>query len=142
MRRCISSSTYAHQCDILEKISEWDFDSYTSVDRWEVVETNVPCSAMPFINGGIKGNGTIEKWDEGLHISDDYIKVKTKRALSKSYRVTNIRALDGEVVWKEEEFNGEPTLFNVDGSSPVTDPFSGKALEFVSILSRAEIQSD
>lgn len=141
MRRCITTATYTHRCDILEKISDWDFETQTSNDRWETVQTDVPCNAASFVNGGIKGNGTTEKWDEGLYISDDYLRLKTKGALQKSQRVTNIRSLDGEVVWKEEEFNNEPTLYNVDGSAPVTDPFSGKALEFVSILSRAEIQS-
>ena len=141
MFRCITTAGYAHKCDILEKRSEWDYDSGTSIDTWEVVHEGVPCHASSFVNGGIKGNGTMEKWDEGMYISDDYIRLKTKHSLSKSYRITNIRSVDGEVVWKEEEFNDEPTLFNVDGSAPVTDPFSGKPLEFVSILSRAEIQS-
>lgn len=141
MRRCITTAGYAHKCDVLEKISDWDFDSHTSVDRWELVRTDVPCNATSFVNGGIVGNGTREQWDEGMYTSDDYLRLKTKGALLKSQRVTNIRSQSGEVVWKEEEFADEPTLFNVDGSAPVTDPFSGGALEFVSILSRAEIQS-
>lgn len=141
MLRCISTSTYAHRCDVLEKFSEWDYDTYTSNDRWEVVTVGVPCSAMPFINGGIKGNGTTERWDEGMYISEDYIKIKTRHALIKSQRITNVRALNGEIIWKEEEFGGEPTVFNIDGSAPVTDPFTGQALEFISIASRAEIQS-
>lgn len=141
MRRCITTAGYAHKCDVLEKFSDWDFDSHTSVDRWETVETDVPCNASAFVNGGIVGNGTTERWDEGMYTSDDYLRLKTKRALLKSQRVTNIRAMNGDVVWKEEEFAGEPTLFNVDGSAPIADPLSGVALEFISILSRAEIQS-
>ena len=141
MFRCITTAGYTHKCDILEKYSEWDYDSGTSIDTWVVAQESVPCHVTSFVNGGIKGNGTIEKWDEGMHISEDYLRLKTKKSLTKSQRVTNIRAVDGEVVWKEEEFDDAPTLFNVDGSAPIADPFSGKALEFVSILSRAEIQS-
>lgn len=141
MRRCITTATYNHVCDVLEKISEWDFDTHTSTDRWEILHTDVPCSAMSFINGGIQGNGTMERWHEGMYRSSDYVRIKTKRALLKSQRVTNIRSLTGEVVWQEEEFSGEPTIFDVDGSSPVADPFSGSSLEFISTLSRAEIQS-
>lgn len=137
----MTMATYVHKCDILEKFSDWDFDSHTSNDRWEIVETDVPCNASSFVNGGIRGNGTMEQWDEGKYISEDFIRLKTKRAILKSQRITNIRALNGEVVWKEEEFGGEPTLFNVDGSAPVADPFSGVALEFITTLSRAEIQN-
>lgn len=141
MFRCITTATYAHKCDILEKFSDWDFDSNTSLDRWELVHEDVPCNASSFVNGGIRGNGSMEKWDEGMYVSDDYIRLKTKRALIKSQRVTNIRAATGELVWAEEEFGGEPTLFDVEGSSPVTDPLSGKVLEFISTLARSEIQS-
>lgn len=140
MLRCITSGSYNQRCDILEKISVWDPDSYTSSESWERVNLTVPCSTMPFINGGIKGSGMTEKWDEGMYVSDDYIKIKTKVPLLKSYRITNIKSIDGELIWREEEFDDEPTMFNVDGSAPVTDPFSGKIIEYVSILSRAEIQ--
>lgn len=141
MLRCITTATYAHRCDVLEKISEWDFETQTSSDRWELVKTGVPCNASSFVNGGIQGNGTTEQWDEGKYVSDDYLRLKTKGALLKSQRVTNIRSVDGEVVWKEEEFDDAPTLYDVEGSAPVVDPFSGKPLEFVSILARSEIQS-
>lgn len=140
MLRCITSATYVHKCDILEKFSDWDFDSNTSVDRWEVTHRDVPCNASAFVNGGIRGNGSMEKWDEGNYISDDYVRLKTKRSLTKSQRVTNIRAMNGELVWAEEEFAGEPTLFDVEGSAPIADPLSGRALEFISTLARSEIQ--
>lgn len=141
MLRCLTTSTYSHKCDVLEKISEWDYDTHTSNERWEMSKTGVACSAAPFINGGVRGNGAMEKWDEGMYVSDDYVRIKTKVPLLKSQRVTNVRALDGEIVWKEEEFDDEATLFNVDGCAPVSDPLSGKVLEYISTLSRAEVQS-
>lgn len=141
MRRCITTGSYSHICDVYDKVSVWDFDTHTSIDSWELIHKDVPCNATSFVNGGIMGNGSMEKWDQGMYTSDDYVRLKTKRAVLKSQRITNIRSLGGEVVWQEEEFDGEPTLFDVDGCAPVTDPFSGTALEFVSTLARSEIQS-
>lgn len=83
----------------------------------------------------------MERFNTDEYLSTDFIRLKTKGPLSKSYRVTNIRTARTEIpVWVEEELDWGPTIFNVDGSAPVPNLLTGEADEFVSILSRAQTQ--
>ena len=142
MQRCIIIAAYTHVCDLYSKNMEYDDASGSMEWSWVKEEESVPCMARPFVDGGIKGNGTMEKFDTDSYLSTDFIRIKTKRALSKSYRVTNIRtAQTGTLVWAEEELDGSPTIFNVDGSAPVPNPLTGEPEEFVSTLSRAQSQA-
>lgn len=119
----------------------YDENSMEPIWSWEVIKKDVPCLAQSFVNGGIKGGGTIERFDTDEYKSTDYVRFKTKRPLSKSQRITNIRSrMTKEPVWIEEELDLSPTIFNVDGCAPTTNPFTGEAEEFVSTLSRAQTQ--
>ena len=141
MHRCITTAGYTHVCDIYSKEVVYDEDSGSMETSWTKVEEDVLCMARPFVNGGIKGNGTMEKFDTESYLSTDYVRLKTKEPVTKSQRVTNIRsAHTGEVVWAEEELDVAPTIFNVDGCAPIPNAFTGAAEEFVSILSRAQTQ--
>lgn len=141
MQRCITTAGYTHICDVYSKQVEYDESSGSMEWTWSIVEENVPCMVRPFVDGGIKGNGTMEKFDTDAYISTDYVRIKTRKALTKSQRVTNIRsAQTGNVIWAEEELDEGPTIFNVDGSAPVPNPLTGDIQEFISVLSRAQSQ--
>jgi len=119
----------------------YDESSGSMETSWVKLTENVPCLVRPFVNGGIKGNGTMEKFDTESYLSTDYVRLKTQLALTKSQRVTNIRsAQTGQVIWAEEELDEGPTIFNVDGCAPVPNALSGAIEEFVAILSRAQTQ--
>ena len=141
MQRCIATASYTHVCDVYSKEVVYDEDSGSMETSWVKTKEDVPCLARPFVNGGIKGNGTMEKFDTESYLSTDYVRIKTKRALTKSQRVTNIRsAQTGTLVWAEEELDESATIFNVDGCAPVPNALTGDPEEFVSILSRAQTQ--
>lgn len=141
MQRCITSASYAHVCDVYSKEMTYDEDSGSMDWSWIPSKQDVPCMARPFVDGGIKGGGTMEKFDTESYISSDYIKVKTGQPLVKSERVTNVRAAaTGNVIWMEEELDSAPTIFNVEGCSPVPNVLTGEVSEYISVLSRAQSQ--
>lgn len=141
MQRCIMTAVYTHLCDVYTKNMEYDDQSGSMEWSWTKLEEDVPCLGRPFVNGGIKGNGTMERFDTDDYLSTDFIRLKTKGPLSKSYRVTNIRSIETkDPVWVEEELDWGPTIFNVDGCAPIPNAFTGAPDEFVSILSRAQSQ--
>jgi len=68
------------------------------------------------------------------------IKIRTLDKLSIREKVTNIATEHGEVIWKELNYPTEtPTVFEVVGTTPMTDPF-GDVLAWNSVLKRSENQ--
>ena len=141
---CIAGASYTQLCDVITKVSNFNPVSYEIVDEWVPDEnrTGVRCSAQSFTAGGIRGSGTLEVFDTDEYRSTDYVRIKTPVALTKSDQVTNIRSRNGNLIWIEEEFDGRPTIFNVDGCAPVASQLTGEAVEYVSILSRVSVQEE
>ncbi len=102
---------------------------------------NFPCIARGIIDGGIRVAGTTERFSE-IYENVDYVKISFPGhvKLSKRDRVTNIKDVTGNIVWKEEELpDAPPTVFSVMGVTPIVDPY-GHTIEATAMLERAEIQ--
>ena len=74
MQRCIATAGYTHTCDVYSKQMNYDDDSGSMEWSWTLEKESVPCMARPFVDGGIKGNGTMEKFDTESYLSTDYIR--------------------------------------------------------------------
>lgn len=99
------------------------------------------CIARGLTTGGIKGLANTELFTE-LYESSEYVLIKfgPNESISKRDRITNIRDIKGNVVWKEEEHPDEPpTVFSVMGVTPIVGPF-GEVIEKTAMLERSEIQ--
>ena len=71
---------------------------------------------------------------------DQIIQVRTDSKLSLREKVSNIRTSDGTVIWQELDYPNEtPTVFEVMGTTPITDPF-GAIIGYNSSLKRSEVQ--
>ena len=99
----------------------------------------ISCLARGIVDGGIRVAGTTERFGD-TYENIDYVKmwVPASVRLSKRDRITNIRAKKGgKVVWLDEEFgpdeNGDlrPTVFNVNGVTPLFDAFNNHVENFV-----------
>jgi hypothetical protein len=105
-------------------------------------EKRVKCIVRSIPDGGIRVAGTTERiTPQGLWDSADYAKMQAPPSvkISKRDRVTNVTNRKGIVVWREEEFDNKPTVFEVLGVNPVFDPF-GNHIENNILLQRAEVQ--
>lgn len=99
------------------------------------------CVARGIVDGGIRVAGTTERFGE-MYSNIDYIKVTFPASvkISKRDRITNVRDAAGNIIWREEEIKGSPpTVFNVNGVTPILDPF-GRMIEQFALCERAERQ--
>lgn len=68
------------------------------------------------------------------------LEIRTINRLSLRNKITNIRGLDGKVIWSELNYPSEtPTVFEILGSAPMTDPF-GNVVAWNSVAKRSENQ--
>jgi hypothetical protein len=107
-----------------------------------VAGTRFKLQARGFTDGGIRVAGTTERFSSrGTIDTVDFITIKFPKfiTLTRRDRVTDIRNSENILLWKEEEFDDSPTIFEVNGVTPIPDPW-GKHIENSALLQRAEIQ--
>lgn len=100
------------------------------------------CMARGFTDGGIRVAGTTERFSSrGTLETVDFVTIKFPKnvILTRRDRVTDIRNARNELLWKEEEFDDSATIFEVNGVTPIIDPF-GNHVENSALLQRAEVQ--
>lgn len=126
----------------LEIERDWVVDSDSVIAG--VQQVDFPLIARGIVDGGIRVVGTTERINpDGVFVSEDYVRIQfpANIELSKRDRVYNIRnPKTGSAIWKEEEFDGDPTIFDVLGVTPILDPF-GQHVENQALLQRSEVQS-
>lgn len=118
------------------------FNDWTAADDPSTPDVNeagtslrtVECIARGIVDGGIRVAGTTERFGD-TYENIDYVKmwVPAYVKITKRDRVTNIRdRKGGNVIWRDEERDGEPpTVFNVNGVTPLFDAFNRHVESFV-----------
>lgn len=113
-------------------------------DTVDVDESVIPCQVNAIITGGLNSQGTTERWtSKGEYENVDFVELRFPPGyhLTKRDRIADIRGVDGEILWTEEELEGNPgTVFNVQGVAPSLDVFN-KHIENFALLARAENQN-
>lgn len=142
MVSCLAASQYTMLVDILDQVTVTDPETNEKKRSWIKLKT-IPCYVYPYLDGGIKGAGTTEKFND-IYANSDYARIRTSTQLNKRYRLANVRSKRGGVVVfadLEVDPTGKTgTVFNVDGSSPMINDLTGRPNEFISTLSRADVR--
>lgn len=102
----------------------------------------IECSARAIMEGGIRVTATTERYStRGTMATEDYINFEfgPNEVVTRRDRITDIRDSKGNLVWIEEESTSLPTVFEVAGVSPVTDPW-GIHIKNFALLQRAQNQ--
>jgi hypothetical protein len=115
----------------------------------------IPCLARGIVDGGIRVAGTTEWFGSKDYRSIDYVRlwVPPNVNITKRDRVTNIKDTTGKIIWRNEEYEPQssdktaeeynqtvlPTLFNVNGVTPLLNAFNRTTEQYV-LLENAEIQ--
>lgn len=125
--------------DVYKQVDNQDKNTGAIKKEWMFMET-VPCYAK----GIISNSGTSRSGDKSV-IGSQYsysqmLEVRTIRRLTLREKITNIRNSAGDPIWTELDAPTEtPTVFEVSGTTPITDPF-GTVLGYNSTLKRSENQ--
>lgn len=113
--------------------TEWVLD--TSIGDQGVIS----CLVVPFISDSFTRQGTGETFGQ-KYMNIDFLQMSSAINISRSAQIYNIKDGNGNVIYKELDFQGTPaTWYNSTGSAPVIGPF-GDIIEYQTLLSRAEQQ--
>lgn len=107
-----------------------------------VAGRRIECVARGILEGGIRVTSTTERYStRGTLEVGDFINFEfpPNEIVTRRDRITDIRDRNGNLIWIEEESTNRPTIFEVTGVTPVTDPF-GTQIKNFSLLSRAQDQ--
>jgi hypothetical protein len=133
---CMMDGRYSMTADIYRPVKSQNAKTGEIISTWQYVNT-IPCFAWGITASGKDLPGTFEEFDNKYSMMD-VVRIISRAAINKDYRVVNIRNLDGSI-WTEDA-TGLATVFDSRGSVPITDAF-GTLMEHTSMLTRAEVQT-
>jgi hypothetical protein len=125
--------------DVYRQVDSQDASTGAIKKEWNFYET-IPCSAKGSITNSSTSRGGDKEVYSTKYAYNQFIDVRTLRKLNSREKVTNISNQSGEVIWEELNYpTSTPTVFEVTGTTPITDPF-GSVLGYNSTLKRSENQ--
>jgi hypothetical protein len=125
--------------DVYRQVDTQDPDTGAIKKEWSYYKT-LPCHVKGVIsNSATKGNSDVQTMGN-RYLNEQLIEVRTLEKLTLREKATNIRNSQGVVIWTEiDSPSNTPTVFEVKGTTPLTDPF-GSVLAYNSIMKRSENQ--
>jgi hypothetical protein len=127
------------QLDVYRQTEIQDSDTGAIKREWSYHRT-LDCHAKGVISNSATTRSSDKQVFSNKYMNDQIIQVRTSEKLTMREKVTNIRDTAGNVIWAEANFPTEtPTVFEVIGVTPVTDPF-GTVIAYNSSMKRSENQ--
>ena len=125
--------------DVYRQFDSQDADTGAIKKEWQYQRT-VSCHAKGVISNSATTRSSDKQIFSNRYLNDQIIQVRTVDRLTARDKITNIRDSNGNVIWSEINFPTEtPTVFEVIGTTPITDPF-GNVLGYNSSMKRSENQ--
>ena len=135
----IVDSVLSMNLDVYRQSEIQDTDTGAIVREWNYYKT-VPCHVKGVISNSATTRSSDKQIFSNKYLNDQVIQVRTVGRIILREKVTNIRDSDNNVIWAELDYPSEtPTVFEVIGSTPVTDPF-GRVLAYNTTMRRSENQ--
>lgn len=133
-------SILSMKMDIYRQLDRQDPDSGALVKEWVYYKT-VDCSAKGVIsNSSSTRTNSIQSFGTKYNY-EEILQVRTSGRLTFREKVTNIRDSKDNPIWVELNYPSDtPTVFEVIGSTPVTDGF-GTVIAYNSVIKRSENQT-
>jgi hypothetical protein len=132
-------SVLSMKLDVYRQSEIQDPDTGAIKREWNYHRT-VDCHAKGVISNSATTRSSDKQVFSNKYMNDQIIQVRTSERLTMREKVTNVRDARDNVVWSEINFPTEtPTVFEVIGTTPITDPF-GNVLGYNSSMKRSENQ--
>lgn len=139
MYGCLTSVNYRMTADILTPAVTQDPKTFQMKRTYTVAET-IKCYAESILTDSASdvasGKRSADEYTEY-----DVINIKVGKYLSKRLRISNIRSVDGDILFPQGERPEFSEMFEVQGCKPILDPF-GRVLEYQVMAKRVEIQNE
>lgn len=125
--------------DVYKQFDSQDSSTGALKKEWQFTRT-VPCSAKGIISNSTSTRSGDKQVFSNKYTNDQVLQIRTIEKISFREKITNIRATDGTVIWEEINFpNNTPTVFEVMGVTPMTEPFGG-IIGYNTTIKRSENQ--
>jgi len=125
--------------DVYRQFDSQDPDTGSIKKEWQFDRT-VPCSAKGNINNSSSSRTGDRQVMSTKYSNDEMLQIRTTEKVTLREKITNIRDLEGTVVWEELNFpTNTPTVYELIGTTPMTDPF-GAIIGYNSTVKRSENQ--
>lgn len=111
--------------DIYRQYESQDESTGALKKEWQFNRT-IPCSAKGVVSNSTSSRSGDKQTYSNKYINEQILQLRTTSKIIFSEKITNVRYLDGTVVWEEINFpTNTPTVFEVVGVTPMTEPFGG-----------------
>ncbi|AVD99230.1 hypothetical protein SEA_BILLNYE_28 [Streptomyces phage BillNye] len=156
--RCLSSAKLSMLVDVIKPSSaptegdttgHWEYvqdpDSGAMVQVWVTDNPDTPGTEGHVLKGVrclARSTGMRPEVWNAEYLNEEWVKltVAANANITLRDKLTNIRTFKGQLIWTEEESDGNPaTKFDVFRVSPVIDGF-GNVVEKAVLAKRAEVQ--
>lgn len=135
----IVDSVLSMNLDVYRQSEAQDPDTGALIREWNYHKT-IPCHAKGVISNSATTRSSDKQVFSNKYTNDQMIQVRTSERLTAREKVTNIRDASDSPIWQEINYPNEtPTVFEVVGTTPITDPF-GRVIGYNSALKRSENQ--
>ncbi len=132
-------SVLSMRLDVYRQYDIQDPDTGAIKKDWNYYKT-ISCHAKGVISNSATTRSSDKQIFSNKYINDQIIQVRTTDRLITREKVTNICDQEGNPIWTEINFPTEtPTVFEVMGTTPITDPF-GRVIGYNSSMKRSENQ--
>lgn len=132
-------SLLSMKLDVYRQIDRQDPDTGAIKKEWSFFKT-VNCHAKGVISNSATTRSSDRQVFNNKYKNEQVVQIRTMDRLTTREKITNIRDSDNNIIWKELDFpTDSPTVFEVIGSTPITDPF-GKTMGFNTSVMRSENQ--
>lgn len=135
---CLVGAVYTHTAEIQSKTLVQDPNSLAVKSTW-ALDHKITCYARSIQTDAVSDAAAGKKFND-IYMQYEFIKVMTGERLSQRQRITNIRSAEGQLIWVEEERGDVATVFEVQGITPIFDPF-GALIEYEALCKRAQVQN-
>jgi hypothetical protein len=135
----IVETVFSMKMDIYQQSEIQDSDTGAIKKEWNYART-VNCHAKAIIsNSATSRSGNYQVFKD-KYVNEQIVIIRTTDMISFREKVTNIRSVDGKVIWEEIDYpSNTPTVFEVIGTTPITDPYGG-VLAYNTTVKRSENQ--
>lgn len=135
----IIDAVLSMKMDVYKQFDLQDPDTGAIKREWQYHRT-VACHAKGVISNSATTRSSDKQVFDNKYTNDQVVQIRTADRLAAREKITNIRNKDGIVIWKEQNYPTEtPTVFEVVGITPITDPF-GTIIGYNSSMKRSENQ--
>jgi len=135
----IIDSVLSMKLDVYKQFDAQDTETGSIVKEWVYYKT-LDCHAKGIVSNSATTRSSDTQIFSNKYVNDQVVQIRTSEKLTLREKITNIRDAQGNCIWTELNFPTDtPTVFEVVGTTPLTDPF-GRVLGYNSTTKRSENQ--